>query len=632
MPFEPSVRVAVTAPDRLPVSPETVVPPDTVACASQLRDTRSATNSKLSGSATRVLCSRGTCLRKPPAKTRQPDCRKPGQRYRHQKVLPVPRVLITDGLHAAGMEILNNAAGIEPVVMNDLTPEQVREELKTADGIIIRSKTKLKAELLEGQQRLKVIVRAGVGVDNIDLEAATKAGILVMNTPTGNTTSTAEHTIAMMLALSRNIGAAAASMRVGDWERKLFQGTQLSGKTLAVIGLGRIGLSVASRARALEMKVLGYDPFLSEDKAAEHGIELYRDVDEIVKRCDYLTVHTPMTPETKGIINAARMATMKQGVRIINCARGGIVDENDLADAIESGHVAGAALDVFSKEPPDDRRLINLPQVLSTPHLGASTDEAQELVAVEAAEIITDYLVNNEIRCAINMAPVSGAEMHDMQHFLNLSYRLGLLSAQMIKGQSLKAAEIDFRGEAADKKTRLMTSAFATGLLESALDESVNIINAASIANSRGIHLTESSSGDCENFASMISVKLTTDQQTFEAAGTLFGHQFQRLVRLGPYNFEAFLDGLLMVYRHRDVPGLIGYIGTILGKHNVNIANMALGRAKNEPGGDSVAVLNLDNEPSADAISEILKHKEVSGVELVRLPVAGAGLPWLSGG
>jgi D-3-phosphoglycerate dehydrogenase len=540
-------------------------------------------------------------------------------------------VLITDGLHAAGMNVLKQADAIEPVVMPDLSPEQLREELHNVDGIIIRSKTKLTPEILEGQSRLKVIVRAGVGVDNINLDAATQAGILVMNTPTGNTISTAEHAVAMMMALSRNIAPASASMRAGRWDRKLFQGTQLSGKTLAIIGLGRIGLSVASRAKALEMKVLGYDPFLSEERAAELGIELYRDVDQIVQKCDYLTVHTPLTDETRGIINAKRMASMKKGARIINCARGGIVDENDLADAIESGHIAGAALDVFTKEPPEDRRLVDLPQVLTTPHLGASTDEAQEMVAVEASEIITDYLLNNEIRCAINMAPVSGREMEDLKHYLSLSYRLGLLAAQSIQGQSLKAAEIDFRGDAADRKTRLMTSAFAAGLMEAALDESVNIINAISVAQARGIHLTESASGDCENFSSMISVRLTTDQGLFEAAGTIFGHQFLRLVRLGPYCFEAFLDGLLLIYRHRDVPGLIGYIGSILGKHGVNIANMALGREGDGPGGDSVAVLNLDSEPTAEALAEILQHAEVNGVELVRLPKAGAGLPWLSG-
>ncbi len=543
----------------------------------------------------------------------------------------VYRVLITDGLHAAGMKVLNEAANIEPVVRPDLSPEQLKEELQSVDGIIIRSKSTLTADLLQGQKRLKVIVRAGVGTDNIDSEAATKAGILVMNTPTGNTTSTAEHAFAMMMALSRNIAPACASMKEGRWDKKLFQGTQLSGKTLAVVGLGRIGLTVAQRAKAFEMRVLGYDPFYSKEKAAEHGIEYFDNVDDIVKECDYLSVHTPLIDATRGIINAKRMMSMKKGARIINCARGGIVDESDLADAIESGHIGGAALDVFTQEPPTDRRLVDLPQVLTTPHLGASTEGAQEMVAVEAAEIITDYLLNNEIRYAINMAPVSGAEMEDLKHYLALSYRLGLLSAQMIRNQSLKSAEIDYRGEAADKKTRLMTSAFAAGLLEGALDESVNIINATAIAKSRGIDLTEVASGSSENFASMISVALTTDHGKFEAAGTIFGHQFLRLVKLGGYCFEAFLDGLLLVYRHRDVPGLIGYIGTILGKHDVNIANMALGRQTNQPGGDSVAVLNLDSEPSAEALAEVQQHPEVSGVEVVRLPPAGASLPWASG-
>ncbi len=541
------------------------------------------------------------------------------------------RVLITDGLHASGMAILEQADGIEVVIMPDLTPEQLKDELQNVDGIIVRSKTKLRAELLDGQKRLKVIVRAGVGVDNIDLEAATKAGILVMNTPTGNTTSTAEHTVAMMLALSRNIGPAAASMRAGKWDRKLFQGTQVSGKTLAVIGLGRIGVCVAQRALALEMTVLGYDPFMSEDRARSYGIELHRDVDEIVKRADYLTVHTPLTDETRGIINAKRLASMPKGARIINCARGGIVDESDLADAIESGHIAGAAIDVFTQEPPTDRRLVELPQVLSTPHLGASTDEAQEMVAVEAAEIIAGFLLENEIRYAINMAPVSGAEMEDLRHYLGLSYRLGLLSSQMIRGQALKSADIDFRGEAAAKNTRLLKSVFTTGLLEGALDASVNLVNASSVAQERGINITESASGDCENFASLISVRLQTDQREFSASGTIFGNQFQRLVRLGRYPLEAFLDGVLLIYRHRDVPGLIGYIGSVLGRNNVNIANMALGRQTNEAGGDSVAVLNLDSEPSQVALDEILEHQEVTGVEIVRLPKAGVNPAWLGG-
>ena len=540
------------------------------------------------------------------------------------------RVLITDSLSKAGLKILEQTEGIEPVVRSGLTPQQVREELRSCDGIIIRSGTTLTPEILDGQQRLKVIARAGVGVDNIDLDAATRAGVLVMNTPAGNTISTAEHTFAMMLALSRNIGPAYASMKAGKWDRKSFQGTQLAGKTLAVIGLGRIGLSVAVRAVAFEMKVLGYDPFLSEEKAAEYGIELHRDVDEIVTRCDYVTVHTPLTDETRGIINAERLKKMKKGVRLINCARGGIIDENALADAIESGHVAGAAIDVFVEEPPKDRRLAELPQVLATPHLGASTEEAQELVAVEAAEIVCGFLLRNEIRHAVNMAPISATEMHELKHYLNLSYRLGLLSAQMIRGQRLKTAEVIFRGDAANRKTRILTSAFTAGLLEAALDESVNVVNATSVAQSRGIHVKESCSGDCENFSSMISIVLTTEQGRFEASGTIFGNQFLRLVRLDEFHLEAYLDGLMVIYRHRDVPGLIGYIGTILGQHNVNIANMASGRKNDKPGGASVAVMNLDNDPTPEVLEKMKQHKDVTGVEVVRLPAAGAGLPWMT--
>jgi len=542
----------------------------------------------------------------------------------------VHRVLITDSLSKAGLKVLEQTPGIEVVIRSGLTPQQVREELKSVDAIIIRSGTTLTAEILEDQQRLKCIARAGVGVDNINLEAATRAGVLVMNTPSGNTISTAEHTFAMMLALSRNIGPAYASMKAGKWDRKSFQGTQLAGKTLAVLGLGRIGLSVAARARAFEMNVLGYDPLISEEKCKELGIQLFRDVDEIVTRCDYLTVHTPLTDETRGIINAPRLASMKKGVRIINCARGGIIDEQDLAAAIESGHVAGAALDVFVDEPPTDRHLMDLPKVLATPHLGASTDEAQEMVSIEAAELVVAYLQRNEIRCAVNMAPVSAQEMAELQHYLNLCYRLGLLSAQMIRGQSLKNAEVVYRGDAASRKTRLLTNAFTAGLLEGALDESVNVINATSVAQARGIHIRESATGDCENFASMVSVIVETGQGRFEASGTIFGNQFMRLVRLNEFQFEAYLDGLLLIYRHRDVPGVIGFIGTHLGEDNVNIAQMALGRRSQAPGGAAAAILNLDSTPSAETLNKIRAYQPDTKVDIVKLPPANAGLPWLT--
>ena len=541
------------------------------------------------------------------------------------------RVLIADSLSPAGIKILEETGQIEVIDRPGLSPAEVREALQEMDGIIVRSATKLTAEILNQQPRLKVIVRAGVGVDNIDLTAATREGIVVMNTPAGNTTSTAEHTVAMMMALARHVPQAAESMRQGKWDRKKYGGVQLAGKTLAVIGLGRIGVSVAQRAKGLEMRVLGYDPFLSADRATELGIELYRDLDEIVKHCDFLTVHTPLTDETRGMIGVERIRTMRKGVRIINCARGGIVDEDALADAIESGHVAGAALDVFVKEPPGDIRLLKLPQVISTPHLGASTEEAQELVAVEAAEIISAFLLRNEVRYAVNMAPITAAEMVDMKRYLDLAYRLGLLLAQQRKCVGLKAARVFYRGEAANKKTKLMTAAFAAGLLECALDETVNIVNAETVARDRGIQITESSSSESGDFATLIGATIQTDEGESTAAGTTFGNEFLRLVRLDDFQLEAYLDGLLLVYRHRDVPGLIGYIGTVCGQHKVNIAHMALGRERNEPGGNSVAVLNLDNEPTPETLAEIAKHPEVQSVELVRLPRAGAPLPWLGG-
>ncbi len=542
------------------------------------------------------------------------------------------RVLVTDNLSAAGLKVLEENPEIELVIKTDpkLTVEQLREELQNADGIVIRSGTKLTEEVLEGQTRLKAIVRAGVGVDNIDIPTATRQGIVVMNTPGGNTVSTAEHTIAMMMALSRNIAPAGASMREGKWERKLFTGTQLAGKTLGVIGLGRVGIGVAQRAQALEMRVLGYDPFISSERASEYGIELYRDIDELIPHCQFLTVHTPLTDETRGVINAERIAKMPKGVRIINCARGGIVDENDLADAIESGHVAGAALDVFTKEPPpEDFRLTKLPGVLATPHLGASTDEAQELVAVEASEIIAGFLTRNEVRHAINMAPVSASEMEGMKKYIDLAYRLGLSLAQQTHGEGIKTAKISYRGEAANKHTRLLTSSFASGLLSSALGDRINIVNANMLAEERGVTISEQTSKEAGDFSTMIVGSVVTDNRTLKVAGTMFGHEYLRMVQLDNFQMEAYLDGCLLIYRHRDVPGLIGFIGSICGKNNLNIAHMSLGRTQKEPGGDSIAVINLDAKPSEEVLEEIRNHDEVTGVDIVELPEAGAPLPWL---
>lgn len=538
------------------------------------------------------------------------------------------RILITDGLSAAGKAILDENPELESVIKEGLSPDELRSALADFDGIIVRSATKLTAPILEGQKRLRVIVRAGVGVDNIDLPAATREGIIVMNTPAGNTISTAEQTMALMLALSRNIGPAAATMREGGWDRKKFKGRQIAGKTLGVVGLGRIGLAVARRALAMEMNVIGYDPFFSAEKAAEQGIELVRDVDELIPRVDYLTVHTPLTPETENLINAERLAKMKQGARLINCARGGIINEEALADAIESGHIGGAALDVYVSEPPAaDHRLRTMKNVLLTPHLGASTDEAQELVGVEAAELITAYFLRNEIRAGVNTAPISGTEMKEMRLYLDLGYRLGRLLAQINKSGPVRRAKLGYRGEVAQKKIKLVTGAFAAGLLADAVEQ-VNLVNAELMASDRGIELVESTSSESGDFAAMVTATIeTADGEEFSASGTLFGHEYVRLIRLNGFHLDSYLDGTMIVYRHRDVPGLIGSIGTILGAHGVNIANMALGREKAEPGGESVATLNIDATPTPEVLAEINAHPEVTGVHLVQLPPRGAALP-----
>ena len=545
----------------------------------------------------------------------------------------MPRVLITDNLAPVGLDILNATEGIEVDVRDGINKEDTREELKAAlaeaDGIIIRSATKLRPDVLEGQTRLKAIVRAGVGTDNIDKDAATRAGIVVMNTPGGNTISTAEHTIAMLLSLARNIAPAAQSMREGRWDRKKYTGSQVAGKTIAIVGLGRIGQEVARRCQGLQMTVIGYDPVMSAERAAEMGVELVGDVDDLVARCDFLTVHTPLNDYTRDLINADRMAKMKPGARLINCARGGIINEADLADAIESGHIGGAALDVFTSEPPTDRRLVELPQVLSVPHLGASTEEAQEQVALEAAEIMAGFLMRGEIRHPVNMAPVSAKEMESVGPYLNLAYRLGTLVGQL-PHEPVGKVQLTFRGEAASKPTDLITSAFTAGLLSRVMEESVQIINASMLARERGLEIVEQKSSETGNFATLVSATVTCgvgpDCQELHVAGTMFGESFLRLVRVDDFQLDAYLDGQLIIYRHRDVPGLIGAVGTLLGEADVNISHMAVGRKAAEPGGEAIGVLNLDSKPPQSVLDRIAALDQVSSVQLVELPEAGAKL------
>jgi len=540
----------------------------------------------------------------------------------------MPRVIVLDTLAQEGLDMLAAAPGIEYEVRTGLKGDVLRSALAEFDGAICRSGVKITADALEGNRRLKAIVRAGVGTDNIDKDAATRWGIVVMNTPGGNTLSTAEHTIALMLALSRNIAPAHQSLTAGKWERNKYMGTQVAGKTLGIVGLGRIGVAVAKRARALEMNVLGYDPFLSRDRAQELGIEPVESVEAMLPRIDYLTVHTPLTDETRGLIGAAQIEKMKPGVRLINAARGGIYNEAALAAGLKSGRLGGVALDVYATEPCTDSPLFGMPGVVCTPHLGASTEEAQTQVATEAVELLVDYLTTGAIRHAVNVASLDSKTLASLRGYLDVAYRLGMLLTSLESG-GLKSCRLLYRGEIADKETKVLTAVFAAGLLQGALEQEVNLVNAELLLRQRGIKLVEESRSEMGSFRSSMSAEVTTDQAQHRATGTIFGQQMPRLVALDDFRLEAYLDGYLLVFRHRDVPGIIGGVGTIFGRHGINIAQMAVGRAS--AGGEAVGILNLDSEPSAEALADVRQLPAITSATVVRLPPAGELPSWLQG-
>jgi D-3-phosphoglycerate dehydrogenase len=540
----------------------------------------------------------------------------------------MPRVFIADKLEASGIEQLT-AAGIEVDNRPGLKGDELRDALRSADAVIVRSATKITADLLSDPGKLRAVARAGVGVDTIDVEAATRKGVVVMNTPGGNTVSAAEHTVALMFALSRHIPAADATMRVGKWDRNKYLGTQLAGKTLGVIGLGRIGREVAQRALGLGMQVLAFDPFVTPAKVAELGYDAAAGVEDMLPKVDYLTVHVPLTEETRGLISGPQLAKMKRTARVLNVSRGGIYDEAALADALKAGVIAGAGIDVFTAEPPPpDNPLLSAPNVVLTPHLGASTVEAQENVAVEAAQLLADFLLRGIVANAVNMAALDRAELDALRQYVELARRLGLLHAQMAQGQ-LRRATLTYKGELASKKTKLLTAAFTAGLLESRLAQGVNLVNAELIARERGIEIVEASSPRKGDFASLITADVETDKKTYTASGTLFGDQYPRLVQLGPYRLEGYLDGTLFVFTHRDVPGLIGFVGNIFGNHAVNIAAMTVGRTGKTAGGDAIGVLNLDTVPPDEAVAAVKGHPNVSSVSVVKLPPMGELPSWL---
>ena len=540
----------------------------------------------------------------------------------------MPSIIVLDTLSPDGLALLDAAAaaGITYEVVTGLSGDALREALARHDGAICRSGVKITAASLAGNHRLKAIVRAGVGTDNIDKEAATRQGIVVMNTPAGNTVSTAEHAFALLLGLSRNIAAADASLRDHKWDRNKFMGAQLAGKTLGIVGLGRIGQAVAARARAFDMRVMGFDPFLSPDRAAELGIELIDSVRGMLPHVDYLTVHTPLTDETRHLVGMGELKLLKPGVRLVNCARGGIYDEQALVAGLQSGVIGGVALDVFEKEPCTDSPLFGMPGVLVTPHLGASTEEAQSQVAVEGVGLLVDFLTTGTIKHAVNSSAVDPAALEGVRGFLDLAWRLGQLLARLEDGQP-RSCSIAYRGEIAARNTRLVTAAFAAGLLESAIED-VNIVNAEMLLRDRGIELVEQSRTDPGAFSSVVAVDLVSGDRVHRAAGTLFGHAMPRLVQLEGHRLEAYLDGVLLVFTHQDVPGIIGRVGTALGQLGVNIAQMTVGRSA--PGGDAIGVLNLDQEPSAEALAALASCPGIRSTRVVKLPAAGQLPCWLA--
>jgi D-3-phosphoglycerate dehydrogenase len=540
----------------------------------------------------------------------------------------MPKVVVLDNVAQEGLDLLAATDGIEYEVRTGLKGDELKQTLTEFDAAVCRSGVKLTADVLEGNRRLKAIARAGVGTDNIDKPTATRLGIVVMNTPGGNTVSTAEHAFALMLGLSRNLAPANQSLVEGRWDKKAFVGAQLAEKTLGIVGLGRIGREMAQRAKAFEMRVIGYDPMISGELAKSLGIDLVDTVDEMLPDVDYLTVHTPLTAETKGLIGKEQLDKLKPGVRLINCARGGIYDEQAVAEGLESGKLAGVALDVYASEPCTDSPLFGRPDTLCTPHLGASTEEAQTRVAVMACQLVINFLKTGEIRHAVNVAAMDPKTIESIKSYLDIAYRLGLLMAQCHTGTA-SSCKLTFRGELADKDTNLLAAAFCAGWLETSIDGDVSIINSQMLLKERGIELEKICDSRMEAFRASITAQIAADQRTYGAGATSFGHNMPRLMSVDDYRLESYLDGTLLIFVHKDAPGVIGSVGAVFGRHNVNIAQMSVGRVGDKPGGEAVGVIQLDSRPPERALQEVEGLAGITSAKVVELPPAGQLPPWL---
>jgi D-3-phosphoglycerate dehydrogenase len=518
------------------------------------------------------------------------------------------KILITDPIEKSCVDILTRE-GFQVDLKPGLPPDEIKKIIGEYAALVVRSGTKVTADIIDHATSMKVIGRAGAGVDNIDSVAASRKGIIVMNTPGGNTISTAEHTFSMLMALSRNIPNAHASMVAGKWDRKKFMGTELLGKTLGIVGLGKIGHEVALRAQAFGMTTIGYDPVLSADVAAKMNVELVT-LDEIYRRSDYITVHTPLNNETRGLLNEATIAKCKKGVRLINCARGGIIDEAALLKALESGHVAGAALDVYSEEPPKDYTLVQNPKVVATPHLGASTEEAQEKVAIQIAEQIADALKDRGIVGAVNASALQSGIPLEIKPFLLLAEKLGMLQAQVMNGK-LKELTIELRGELLHKHSELLKAGVLRGLLSKLIQvhEPINYINAPVVAQSLGVRVSEKKEADVETYTNLFTISYKTDVEERSFAGTVFGGKYLKIVRLDRYYVEGSPDGTFLYYTNIDRPGMLAKVGTILADAGINIAGLSLGRTG--AGERALTVVSVDN-PIPDSVLQ--KVQALDGV------------------
>jgi D-3-phosphoglycerate dehydrogenase len=526
------------------------------------------------------------------------------------------KILVTDSLAPQGLQVFEHADGFEVDVRLGLKPDELKKICANYDGWVIRSGTKITAELIEAAKNLKVIGRAGVGFENIDVDAASKKGVVVMNTPGGNNVTTGEHTISLMMALARHIPQAVASLKSGNWDRNKFVGMEVCNKTVGVIGLGNVGRIVAERAAGLKMKVIGYDPFIPPETIARLGVEPAT-LDAIFGKSDFITVHVPLTPETQGLINRDAFGKMKTGVRIINCARGGIVDEQDLAEAIRDGKVAGAALDVYVEEPPGpDHPLIKMDQVITTPHLGASTDEAQLNVAIAVAEQMVDFLTKGVVRYAVNVPSVSPELLEILRPYLTLAEKLGSLHVQMA-GSLPKEVQVEYRGDVTQYNVAPLTLAVLKGLLTPVMESGVNYVNAPLVARERGIQVVESKGERSGDFASSITVKAKTNKQDLEVEGAIFGSKYPRIVRINNFYLEAVPEGYILILHNKDVPGVVGTVGTLLGKNGINIAGMELGRTVK--GGKAISLIHVDDAVPKETMKELRSRPEIVSAELVRL-------------